>query len=96
MGNGEMATLDENDRRRVWRGLMRRTAFGWAGLKINLRDAVDATDEWIDSNQGNYNAALPDAFRLNASLAQKTLLFCAVALARAGIGLLRIVFGEVD
>lgn len=91
-----MATLDEADRQRVWRGLMRYLLFGWSGLKADLRAAVDATDNWIEGNQGSYNVALPQPFRGAANDVQKTILFCAVALARVGIGALRQFFGEVD
>jgi len=44
----------------------------------------------------SYNTALPATFRNNATLTQKTLLFCAVALARVSIVVLRQVFGEVE
>lgn len=50
-----------------------------------LRAAIDATDDWIDLNAGSFNAALPDPFKSVASAQQKTLLFCYVALKRAGI-----------
>ena len=94
-----MANLSTDDRQRIWRGLMRRADLlgGVPGVrKTDLRDAIDAADNWIESNQASYNAALPTPFRTNATTAQKTLLFCAVALARVSINLLRSVFGEVD
>ncbi len=94
-----MATLPEADRVRVWRGLMR----SWSRLreplalnKLELRAAVDNTDVWIDDNQASFNAALPAAAQASLTSAQKTLLFCAVALARAGNEFLRRVFGGVD
>lgn len=95
-----MAELSTQDRQRVWRGLMRwwsnlREALG-SFSKQDLRDAVNATDAWIEANQGSYNAALPQPFRGEATLIQKTILFCAVALARVDIPMLRRVFGEVD
>lgn len=92
--------LGETDRMRVWRGLMRWWSNLWETLgalsKQDLRDAVNATDTWIDDNQVAYNAALPVAARTALTLAQKTLLFCAVALARVDVPILRRVFGEVD
>lgn len=94
-----MPELSDTDRMRIWRGLMR----WWSNLreslaltKPELRAAIDATDTWIDDNQAGYNAALPSAARTNLTLAQKTLLFCAVALARVSIGVLRHLLGEVD
>lgn len=95
-----MATLSEQDRQRIWRGLMRY----WSNLRVpisslnknELRNAVDATDNWIESNQGSFNNALPEPAKSNLSQAQKTLLFCVVALARISIPFLRKVLGEVD
>ena len=94
-----MANLSTDDRRRIWRGLMRRADLfgGVSGVrKTDLQDAIDATDNWIEANQAAFNAALPVTFRTNATSAQKTILFCAVALARVSIALLRGVLGEVD
>lgn len=94
-----MAELSDTDRARTWRGLMRY----WSNLRewqhspnVDLRDAVDATDAWIDDNQASYNAALPEAARNALTLSQKTLLFCAVALARVSISMLRRIFGKVN
>lgn len=94
-----MAELSTEDRQRIWRGLMR----FWSNLrqavvvsKSDLQAAVDATDTWIDSNQASYNNALPAAARSGLTTAQKTLLFCFVALARVSIAALRKFAGEVD
>jgi hypothetical protein len=95
-----MAELSEETRLQIWRGLMRWWSQGQETLagvtKGDLKDAVDATDEWIDDNQASYNAALPEAARTNLTQAQKTLLFCAVALARVSVPFLRSVFKGVD
>jgi len=94
-----MANLPTDDRVRVWRGLNRATLLfgGVPGVvKSDLQAAVNATDDWIEANQASYNAALPATFRVNASAAQKTLLFCAVALARVSTELLRSIFGGVE
>lgn len=89
--------MTDEECRQVWRGLMR----FWSSLcqlmdwpKGDLLDAVLHTRDWIEANQANWNAGLPASVKNNATAAQKTLLFCAVALAMAG--LLRRVFGEVD
>ena len=50
----------------------------------DIKAAIDATDTWIDSNQGSYNAALPAPFS-TGTVAQKTLLFTYVSLRRAGL-----------
>lgn len=81
-----MAVLDATNRTRLGNEWMRRQTETLGGVtKADLRAAVDATDAWIDGNQSSYNTALPATFRNNASLAQKTLLFCFVAMRRAGI-----------
>lgn len=81
-----MALLPDSDRLKIWRALMRE----WSNLrescnflKQHLSDAVNATDQWIEDNQASYNNALPAQFRNNATVAQKTLLFCYVAMKRA-------------
>lgn len=94
-----MAELPEGDRARVWRGLMRlwsREREAMALNKTELRAAVDATDGWIDDNQAGFNTALPAAAQAGLTAAQKTLLFCAVALMRVSVVFLRRVFGGVD
>ncbi len=82
-----MAVLDEMNRYRTWAQAMR----DWPATiamppvtKLELRAAIDATDSWIEANQGSLNAALPQPFRSAASTAQKTFLFCYVAMRRAG------------
>jgi hypothetical protein len=81
-----MAVLDATERDRTFRQLMRNMPGNVAGLlKADLRAAVDATDTWIDNNAAAYNTALPAAARTNLTAAQKTFLFCYVAMRRAGL-----------
>ena len=79
-----MAALDEANRTDVWAGYqhdesrLHRTL----GLtKVELRAAVDATDDWIDDNAGAYNAAVNAALPEPGALTtkQKTKMFLAVA-----------------
>ena len=94
-----MAYLSEEDRRRIWRGLMRHVSNLRelvAVSKPELLAAVEATDSWIEDNQGAYNSALPVAARTGLTAEQKTLLFCAVALMRVDVRFLRQILGEVD
>lgn len=95
-----MAELSSADRLRIWRGLMRYWSRFRDALGLNkdeLAAAVVATDNWIDDNAASFNAALPAAAQSGLTAVQKTLLFCAVALMRAGgVDLLKRVFGEVD
>lgn len=80
-----MALLDATNRTRLGNQWMRFNTEPCAFTKADLAAAVNATDNWIDGNQSAYNAALPLPFRTAASLQQKTLLFCYVAMRRAGI-----------
>ena len=87
-----MAVLSSEDRRRVCAHLMRKWDIVSGSIPVNkteLRAAVDATDQWIDDNQAAFNAALPQPFRGAANTAQKTLLFCFVAMRRVGLTMLR-------
>lgn len=79
-----MAALDATNRLRVAYAWMRDNAEPCAFNKTALNAAVNATDQWIEDNQAAFNAALPTAFRNNSSLTQKTILFCFVAMRRAG------------
>lgn len=76
--------LDETGRARTFAQLMRNWPGSLTGVtKAQLRAAVDETDNWIDANQASFNSALPLPFRTSANLAQKTFLFCYVAMRRA-------------
>lgn len=83
-----MAVLDVTNRFRVWAQAMRDwpAALGMPAVtKPDLRAAVDACDQWIEDNQASFNTALPQPFRGAATTAQKTFLFCYVAMRRAGL-----------
>lgn len=80
-----MAALSAAERDRVWRAFMRINAESTPFTKTVLRTAVDDTDAWIEANQAAFNTALNAAFRTNATLTQKTFLFCFVAMRRAGL-----------
>lgn len=79
-----MAVLGEAERIFIRDAVARSRPIGQC-TKPELKAAIDATDNWIDANQSGYNAALPDPFRSLASLDEKTVLFCYVALKRAGL-----------
>lgn len=95
-----MAVLSDNVRQQISNGLQRY----WSSLfepisgmtKSDVRDAVNATDDYINSIQADYNNALPAAAKANLTAAQKTIVFCAVALARVSIPFLKRIFGDVD
>ena len=52
---------------------------------IANRVVVDATDSWIDTNVAAFNTALPEPGKSALNATQKTIIFCYVALKRAGI-----------
>ena len=92
-----MAELATEDKQRIARGLMRY----WSNLrelvavdKAAVQTTVNETDTWIDQNQASYNSSL--TYAASFTTAQKTLIFCAVALARVSIAFLRRIVGEVD
>ena len=84
-----MAVLADADRQIAARAWVKR-AFVEAGATANMghdvvKAAADATDTWIDDNQSSFNSVLPEPFKSTATLEQKTLLFCYVAMKRAGL-----------
>lgn len=94
-----MPVLDEASRQQVWRGLMRYASNLNQQVDLDnadFRAAIDATDDWIDTNQAAFNSALPSAAQTNLTAAQKTLLFCSVAARRVSPAFARSLLGEVD
>lgn len=84
-----MAVLSDSDRQKLWAQFMRDCKkYGiimGAYLKADLRTAANEYDGWIDSNSTSANNALSQPFKGAASVQEKTLLFCYVAMMRAGI-----------
>jgi hypothetical protein len=78
-----MATLPNSDRNKIMVGLMRHWSSLWeliSGLtSTDLKATVDATDQWIETNQLSFNNSLPEPAKINLTQAQKTLIFCVVA-----------------
>jgi len=94
-----MATLSTEDRQKITRGLMSYWSSIWEVTDISMQDlqlAINATDNWIEAEQSEFNLSLPPAAQSGLTVAQKTLMFCAVALARVSIPFLRRIFGGID
>lgn len=77
-----MAVLIDQDRADITAGVQRdlsriRESLGLT--KAELRDAVNATDTWINNNAASYNAALPTAAQSGLTANQKERLFLLVA-----------------
>lgn len=73
-----MATLSLQDRFDVWADLMRQNLGTVTITKPQLRAAVDALDDFMDSNSTALNNTLPVAARTNLTTAQKAAVLSAV------------------
>lgn len=94
-----MAVLSDSDRKRIEAGYQRH--YSRIGEEMpyssdELRLAINATDDWIESNQAGFNAALTGDFGSGATAAQKTFLFMGVAAMRVSLEFVKKVLGEVD
>ena len=80
-----MAVLSEQDLENIHQKYMQTSSSDRESLpltKAELREAVDATDTWIDANSADYNNALPVAAKAALTSKQKTRLLTAVAFRR--------------
>jgi len=68
-----MAVLSDADRALTHAEWMSLGNFPPTVLKADLRAAVNAVDDWVDTNAAAYNTALPQPFRGDATAAQKAL-----------------------
>lgn len=83
-----MAVLSQAERNRIARWFQRDENLGTCAFtKPQLAAAVDALDEFLDTNASALNSALPVAFRTAATTQQKALLLCYVVLRRYGGGI---------
>lgn len=76
-----MAVLSNADRAELAADIMRALSANREPapfLKAAIRAAVDAADDWANSNAAAYNTALPATFRTNATADQKSRLLEAV------------------
>jgi len=76
-----MAVLSDPNRKDVWADLMRRAPLNvnttqpmGAVLKADLRAAVNAVDDWLDTNATALNQAIPQPARSALSQEQKAYL----------------------
>ncbi len=80
-----MAVLSDADRKKLWAEFMSISSARRDSLplkKAELRDALDAMDVWIDSNQAGFNAAIPLPARTALTVKQKTEMFMFVVRGR--------------
>ena len=77
-----MAVLPDADRAAVSADIQRKLSAARESVGLNkadLRAAINATDDWINSNKGSFNSALPAAAQAELTAAQKGRLFLFVA-----------------
>lgn len=82
-----MAVLSEGERALIHKAFMAKGHTAPSLLKADVRAAVNAADDWIDTNAAGFNTALPQPFRGAATTAQKAIILAYCALRRAGINL---------
>jgi hypothetical protein len=72
-----MPVLSEADREEIWNEMVRKNREGEVDslTKIELRAAINATDDWIVANVASFNAALPLPARTVLTTQQKALMF---------------------
>ena len=66
-----MAVLSDADRATLAAQWMRDNKEAISILKADVRAAVNAADDWANTNAANYNNALPTAAKNNLSAQQK-------------------------
>ena len=74
-----MAVLTNEKRKALWEEFMRQLSTRREPLgaltKAELRDAVNAMDDWINSNSASFNTAIPQPARGELTAKQKAELF---------------------
>jgi len=77
-----MAVMTDPQRLIAWAKFMRRRLGDWNVTKTDLRAALDALDDWFDTNASTVNNIFPEPFKSNATTAQKAALLAYVLLER--------------
>lgn len=80
-----MALLNEINRVTIWEQIMRDNRNPIAVLKMELRAAVDAADQWAEDNATSFNQALPVIARTNLTAKQKAMLLMFILAKRYGV-----------
>lgn len=80
-----MAVLPDDDRKKIM-GYLSRHAGPWTNItKPDVKAAVDALDDLMDSQASTLNQALPEPFKSDATLAQKAAALAYVVMRRGGL-----------
>lgn len=79
-----MAVLNDTDRFKVLGQIVR--DYPWPGLnKPDVQAAINAIDDWIETNQSAINNAFPQPFKGTATLQQKALVLAYVTMRRGNL-----------
>lgn len=84
-----MAVLSEGERATLHHRIMQRISTlgqSTGATKPEWRQLVDAADDWVDTNAGAYNTAIPAGIRGKFTTTQKALALALVCFRRAGEG----------
>jgi hypothetical protein len=77
-----MAVLTNEQRQELWATYMSSVSGDGEAVgafnKNELRTALDAVDDWVNTNQASFNAALPEPFQSEATASQKARLLTGV------------------
>ena len=66
-----MAVLDNTDRAKLWADFMSSNTEVMGITKADLRAAVDAIDDWLNTNASTLNSVIPQPARGTLSTKQK-------------------------
>lgn len=80
-----MAVLQDSDRFDVWASIMREFSENHDSIsltKAELRAAVDAIDDWVNTNAASFNSAIPQPARGSLTALQKSRLLMLVVMKR--------------
>lgn len=84
-----MAVLTRAERKKIaspWvRAVIRDLGESKNLTSTDIMDAAQATEDWIQTNQASFVAALPEPFKSNTNATAKTRLFVYTAMKRAGL-----------
>lgn len=81
-----MAVMGDGDRALTWRTVMDSLSAARTSLsgvtKADLRAAIDGLDDYLNTNAGALNSAIPQPARANLTAAQKAMCLVAVVTRR--------------
>ena len=79
-----MAVLSEAERLKIFSHYCRNILAPPSCVKADIKAAVAAADDWVESNQVSYASSLPNPFKSASDATQKTLLLMCVLMRRMG------------